>query len=339
MRDGGLRWEWYGGYEQICEVRGSACLIEFRRPRIGVFAHQIGSSTCRIRNGKLARTQNSLMSQFLMMISPISSHLSLSLPSPKNTKLSHPYLSLHAMIMSYQWVQHSPSTAYTKYCVHQVLHTPSTAYTEYCIHRVLHHPKIDCLSLPASLSSLGGPYCTQLSTFPRLRVNQWIECLVPSHLPPDLPFPDWPPSSTPPILIDHGLQVHIPTRLIIASKCISEFNLISASKCISKLARLRPPSASLSSLDHDFQVHLQTPLLTASKCISQLHDLDVQMHLPTRLIPASKCISESNSILASKCISKLTWSRPPSASLSYTILASKCISQLARTRPPSTSLS
>jgi len=31
---------------------------------------------------------------------PISSHLSLSLPSPKNTKLSHPYLSLHAIIMS-----------------------------------------------------------------------------------------------------------------------------------------------------------------------------------------------------------------------------------------------
>jgi hypothetical protein len=34
------------------------------------------------------------------MMSPISSHLSLSLPSPKNTKLSHPYLSLYAMIMS-----------------------------------------------------------------------------------------------------------------------------------------------------------------------------------------------------------------------------------------------
>jgi len=32
-------------------------------------------------------------------------------PSPKNTKLSHPSLSLHAMIMSYHQVQHTPSTA------------------------------------------------------------------------------------------------------------------------------------------------------------------------------------------------------------------------------------
>jgi len=35
---------------------------------------------------------------------------------------------------------HTPSTAYTQYCIHPVLHTPSTAYTEYCIHRVLHTP-------------------------------------------------------------------------------------------------------------------------------------------------------------------------------------------------------
>jgi len=45
---------------------------------------------------------------------------------------------------------------------------PSTAYTEYCIHRVLHHPKIDCLPLPASLSSLSRPCCTQFSTFPHI---------------------------------------------------------------------------------------------------------------------------------------------------------------------------
>jgi hypothetical protein len=70
------------------------------RPRISVITRRIVSHTSCIRDGKLTRTPNSLKSQFLMMISPISSHLSLSLPSPKNTKLSHPYLSLHATIMS-----------------------------------------------------------------------------------------------------------------------------------------------------------------------------------------------------------------------------------------------
>jgi len=74
--------------------------VRLGRPRIGVFTSRIGSSTCRIRNGQLTRTRKSLKSQFLMMILPISSYLSLSLPSPKNMKLSHPYLSLHAMIMS-----------------------------------------------------------------------------------------------------------------------------------------------------------------------------------------------------------------------------------------------
>jgi len=118
--------------------------------------------------------------------------------------------------------------------------------------------------------------------------------------------------STPPILLDHGLQVHPQTRTIMASKCISEFNLISA-----------------------------------SKCISELLDRGLQMHLQTRSITASKCISEFNLISASKCISKLARLQPPSAAPNSTdhglqvrtIMASKCISKLARLRPPSASLS
>jgi hypothetical protein len=43
------------------------------------------------------------------------------------------------------------------------------------------------------------------------------------HLPPDLPPPDRPPPSTPPISIDHR-QVHLQTRSITASKCISELH-------------------------------------------------------------------------------------------------------------------
>jgi len=52
------------------------------------------------------------------------------LPSMQNTKLSHPSLSLHAMIMSLHRVQRTPSTAYTEYSIHRVQHTPSTPYTE-----------------------------------------------------------------------------------------------------------------------------------------------------------------------------------------------------------------
>jgi len=43
------------------------------------------------------------------------SYLSSTQPSPKNTMSSHPSLSLHAMITSEYWVQHTPSTAYTMY--------------------------------------------------------------------------------------------------------------------------------------------------------------------------------------------------------------------------------
>jgi len=157
------------------------------------------------------------------------------LPSPKNAKLSHPSLSLHAMIKSLHWIQY----------------TPSTAYTEYCMDHVLHHPMIDCLPLPAILSSLGRPCCTQFSTFPQFRVNQWKESQLTSHFPPELPPPDWPPPSTPPISLDHGLQVHLQTRLIIASKWIS------------RLAQSQPPSESANSLEYG--LHVRT--ITASESI------------------------------------------------------------------------
>jgi len=119
------------------------------------------------------------------------------------------------------------------------------------MHQVQHHPKIDSLPLPASFSSLGG-YCTQLSTFPQLQVNQWIESQLPSRLPPNRP-----PLSTPPISLDHSLQVHLQTRSVTASECIS------------KLDRSRPPSASPNSLDHGLKVHHWVNSTSASKFISQ----------------------------------------------------------------------
>jgi len=43
---------------------------------------------------------------------------STTLPSSQNSKLNHPSVSLHAMIMSSHQVQYPPSTAYTKYSIH-----------------------------------------------------------------------------------------------------------------------------------------------------------------------------------------------------------------------------
>jgi len=73
---------------------------------------------------------------------PSLSFLSTTLPLLQNRKLSHPSLSLYVIIMSWQWVQHTPSTAYTEYSIHQTQHTPSTEFTKYSIHQVLHTPSI-----------------------------------------------------------------------------------------------------------------------------------------------------------------------------------------------------
>jgi len=127
---------------------------------------------------------------------------------------------------------------------------PSMPYswvnTEYSIHQVQHHPKIDSHPLPASFSSLGG-WCTQLSTFPQLQVNQWIESQLPSRL-----HPNRPPPATPPISLDDSLLAHLQTRSITTSKFIFWVHWISASKCISRLAQLRLAC----SHNHGFQVHI-----------------------------------------------------------------------------------
>jgi len=72
---------------------------------------------------------------------------STTLPSLQNTKLGHSSLSLHVMIMSWHRVQHTPSTAYTKYSIHQV-----QAYTEYSIHpRLFVFPSFSWLQVDSSM--------------------------------------------------------------------------------------------------------------------------------------------------------------------------------------------
>jgi len=87
---------------------------------------------------------------------PSLSFLSTTPPSLQNTKLSHPSVSHHVMIMSRHQVQYTPSTY-----IHQVQHTRSTAYTKYSIHRRL-------FVFPA---------------FSWLRVDPWIRFQLPVCLP------------------------------------------------------------------------------------------------------------------------------------------------------------
>jgi len=76
-RDERWRWEWCGRYKRSWGIGSTSCLIGME-VLVMVLLHEIGTSTCHIRDGELTRTQTSLKSQFLMMISPMPSHLSLS---------------------------------------------------------------------------------------------------------------------------------------------------------------------------------------------------------------------------------------------------------------------
>jgi len=79
QRDGEWRLE-RCDYERIWAIRGTTCLNGLGGPRISVITRRIRICTCRIGDGTLPSTQNSLKSQFLMIIFPVPSHLSLSSP-------------------------------------------------------------------------------------------------------------------------------------------------------------------------------------------------------------------------------------------------------------------
>jgi len=150
QRDRGGRWQRCGGYEGIWEIKGMTCLIGFGRPRIGVSTRGIGTRTCCIGDGKLTRTRHSLKSQFLMMISPIPSLISLSCPQLYHHLRTQS--SVIALYLSMAW-----SRVNTEYSINRVQHTPSTAYIEHSIHWVLYWPHLtssqDWLS-PAPSQSL-----------------------------------------------------------------------------------------------------------------------------------------------------------------------------------------
>ena len=195
----------------------------------------------------------------------------------------------------------TPSAAYAECSIRRVQHTPSAVYTEYSIHLRL--------SVVRSFSQF------RKSPFPQFRVNQTRNRVsVPGAPPIDR------------LSIDY-LQVLIYSPSIIACcKCISKLDRsqlgvhlcvhsISASKCMSKLARSRPPSASLSSLNLGLQLHLPTCSITASQCISEFTQCWSPIASPTLLDHGLKVRLQTRWIMASECISEFTWSRPRSASL------------------------
>ena len=158
-------------------------------------------------------------------------------------KLSHPSLSLHAIIISYHRVQHTPSTASSQ-------DRQSPAPSQFLISQRMMYSILYIRTIPS---------------------EQWIQSQLLSCLPPELPPPDRPPPCTPPISLDHGLHVHISKLTPIQSPSGSPNSLeYGLHKCISKLARSLSRSASLCSLDHGLQVYLQIRSITVSKCLSKV---------------------------------------------------------------------
>jgi len=256
--------------------------------------------------------------------------------SSHNIMLSRFILSLHAMIMSLHWVQHTQGTAYIEYSIHRVQHTPSTAYTEYSIHRVQHPPKIVYLpfvlmitSWPVNIASASGVHPSTINRHQPAHQDS-LKVIRHCHIPMvawqladeytlnTWRAIQWPPPGTCQMLLDSSPEVLVATRSITASKCMSQpapllatslhhhdlqvhlqTHSIMVSTCISQLTLLWPPSVSPNSLNYGLQVYLQTCAFLATKCIIEL----------ARLLPPSSFEHqlhihlETHSIMASECIS------------------------------------
>jgi len=102
-RDGKSIYKQYGGNEWIWKISDNSCLIGIRRPPIRVITYWIRAHTCRLRNCQFTHTWIWLKFSLLMMTSNLLTSLwfsSSTLPSPLDTKLCNPSLSLHGTIMS-----------------------------------------------------------------------------------------------------------------------------------------------------------------------------------------------------------------------------------------------
>jgi len=215
------------------------------------------------------------------------------------------------MIMSGHRVQHTLSTAYTKYSIHRVQHTPSTVSTHDCMSSLHCHEyeltaecsfSLRCAPLydrPSSASSpwgLLGKVTLSHSNGWEL-TNWWMESQHPVRLPSTASryssnLAQSQPASVSPNSLDHGLQVQFQTRSMTASKCISRLIRLRPACShnhglqvhISKLARLRPPGS------HDRGLHQCISKVARSwpRSVS-LSSLDVHFHVHIELLPDTAC--------------------------------------------------
>jgi len=217
---------------------------------IGVSLPLIGTHTCWIGDGKLFSAQNLLKSQFLLMITPISTHLNHS-----GTQLYHhprTWSSVITLYLSMPWL-----AVNTKYSIHRVQHTHSTPCTVYGIHGVLYTlftPSTqDGLSPAAGLSVISWQTMwysitsiPTITTKPRNRVSApvvppfqtTLSILTATKHSSNLAWL-YPPSASPNLIV-HNFQMYLRTRTIMASK----------------FARSQPPSAFPNLLNHGCEVYL-----------------------------------------------------------------------------------
>jgi len=116
--------------------------------------------------------------------------------------------------------------------------------------------------------------------------------LHPELLPPYSLSP-----STPPLSLDHGLQVHL-----------EPFSL-TASWCISKLAQSQPPSIPPNWLHYALQIHPQSRSITASEWSSKFTPSRPPCVSPNTLYYHLQVHLDTCWIMASVCIAEFTWSR------------------------------
>jgi len=132
-------------------------------------------------------------------------------PSSQNTKLSHPSLSLHDMIMSWHQVQHPPSTASTQDFLSSLYsHYELTPECSFSFRRASLHDRPPSASSPWELKSqvtLSHSHGCELT-------NWWMESLHPArHRSIASKYLPNPARSRPPsvsaISLEHGLQVYL----------------------------------------------------------------------------------------------------------------------------------
>jgi len=180
------RWgksSWAMGTERIL------CVSQFTIPNTAGRSPDLVFNYTAMRSSQLNLSNNtpefshSLASSTSFSSSSLHPSHSRPLQSSQITKLSHPSLSLHAMIMSWHPVQ-----AYTEYSIHWAQHTPSPAYTEYSIPMFVCLPFILMItSWPLNVASAPGvpPYTInglQLSRHEHWNVKS--PCHIPTILSP-----------------------------------------------------------------------------------------------------------------------------------------------------------